>query len=105
MPVPETKPAEGITPPATTTIQEITVDGYTFNVDTDLIDDVEVLDTIDAIENRKQLKEIITFLEYLMGVDGYAKLKAYFVAKDGKLRLSKLFTVYQSIFEKFDPKG
>lgn len=102
---PEQKQAEGITPPVASTIQDVTVDGYTFQIDTDRIDDVEILDTIDAIENQKKLKEIITFLEYLVGVDGYAKLKEYFVVKDGKFKLSKLFQVYQSIFEKFDPKG
>lgn len=99
------KQAEGVTPPVKSTIQQIDVDGYSFEIDTDRIDDVEVLDTIDAIENQKKLKEIITFLEFLIGPDGYRRLKDYFVKKDGKFKLSKLFEVYQAIFEKFDPKG
>ena len=102
--VPEQKP-EGITPPAKDTIIDITVEDYAFKVDTDRIDDVEVLDTIDAIENQKKLKEIITFLQYLIGAEGYDKMKAYFIKKDGKFKLSTLFKVYQGIFEKFDPKG
>lgn len=97
--------ATGVAPPAKSTIQQIEVDGYKFEIDTDRIDDVEILDTIDAIENQKKLKEIITFLEFLIGVDGYRSLKEYFVKKDGKFKLSKLFEVYQAIFEKFDPKG
>lgn len=100
-----TTPAEGVTPPVKSTLQPIELDGYSFVIDTERIDDVEILDTIDAIENQKKLKEIITFLEFLIGVDGYAKLKAYYVEKDGKFKLSKLFEVYQAIFEKFDPKG
>lgn len=100
-----TTPTEGVTPPEKNTIQEVTIDGYSFSVDTDRIDDVEILDTIDAIENQKKLKEIITFLQYLIGVDGYTSLKDYFVNKDGRFKLSKLFSVYQAIFEKFDPKG
>lgn len=101
----QTTPAEGVTPVAKSTIQKVEVDGYAFDIDTDRIDDVEILDTIDAIENQKKLKEIITFLEFLIGKEGYASLKAYFVEKDGKFKLSKLFEVYQAIFEKFDPKG
>lgn len=99
------KKAEGVKQPVKSTIQQIEVDGYKFEIDTDRIDDVEVLDTIDAIENQKQLKEIITFLEFLIGAEGYRRLKAYFVEKDGKFKLSKLFEVYTAIFEKFDPKG
>jgi nicotinic acid mononucleotide adenylyltransferase len=101
----QTTPAEGVTEPAKSTIQEVNIDGYSFKIDTDRIDDVEILDTIDAIENQKKLKEIITFLEFLIGKDGYNSLKDYFVKKDGKFKLSKLFEVYQAIFEKFDPKG
>lgn len=96
---------DGITPPAVSTIKNVTVDGYSFEIDTDRIDDVEILDTIDAIENQKQLKEIITFLKYLVGDEGYEALKAYFVEKDGKFKLSKLFSVYEAIFKEFDPKG
>lgn len=102
---PRTTPADGVTPPVKSTLQQIELDGYSFEIDTDRIDDVEILDTIDAIENQKKLKEIITFLEFLIGKDGYTKLKEYFVQKDGKFKLSKLFEVYQAIFEKFDPKG
>lgn len=98
-------PKETKAPAAPSTIKELTVDGYTFTIDTDRIDDVEILDTVDAIENQKQLKEIITFLKFLVGDDGYEALKAYFVEKDGKFKLSKLFEVYTAIFENFDPKG
>jgi hypothetical protein len=99
------EPAKGVPEPKESTIKSATVGGYEFTFDTDKIDDVEILDTIDAIENQKKLKEIITFLQYLIGADGYEKLKAYFVNKDGKFKLSKLFEVYQAIFEQFDPKG
>jgi len=100
------KPEEAtIAPPVTSTIQQVMVDDYSFEIDTERIDDVDILDTIDAIENQKKLKEIITFLEYLLGKDGYVNLKEHFVKKDGKFKLSKLFEVYQAIFEKFDPKG
>lgn len=86
-------------------IKDITCDGYTFQVDTDLIDDVDNVDLVDKIENEQNLKAIVEFLQKLLGNDGYEKLKAYFTAKDGRLKLSKLGELYQAIFEQFDPKG
>jgi hypothetical protein len=85
-------------------IKDIEYDGYKFKINTDLIDDVEVVDLIDKIENQQNLKAIVDFLQYLVGNDGYEKMKAYFVKKDGRFRLSKLSAIYQAIFENFDPK-
>lgn len=85
-------------------IKDIEYDGYKFKVNTDLIDDVEVVDLIDKIENQQNMKAIVDFLKYLVGDEGYEKMKAYFVKKDGRFRLSKLSAIYQSIFENFDPK-
>jgi hypothetical protein len=97
--------AAGVIPPPQTTIKEVTYDGYTFTVDTDMLDDVDILPILDAIENQNRLSEIVTFMNYLVGADEYAKLKAYFVKKDGRFKLSKLAEVYQAIFDNFDPKG
>ena len=86
-------------------IKDITYDGYTFKVDTELLDDVELLEMIDAIENREQPALIITLLKDLIGEDGYKDMKDYFVKKDGRFRMTKLSGIYQAIFEDFDPKG
>jgi hypothetical protein len=98
-------PRPGIVPPAADTIKTITVDGYSFKVDTERIDDVDVLDIIDDIESKQHMKSVITLLVYLLGQDGYDQLKNYFVEKYGHLKISKLGDLYTAIFEQFDPKG
>lgn len=84
---------------------DVEVDGYKFQVDHAILDDVEILDMIDEIETQSRTKTIITFLEYILGKDGYAKMKAYYVKVDGRFTLTKLGRVYTAIFENFDPKG
>lgn len=86
-------------------IKTVTFDGYKFDVNTDLMDDVEVVDLVDKIENNKNLKAIVEFLHYLIGDDGYASMKNYFVKKDGRFKLTTLSKIYIAIFENFDPKG
>lgn len=90
---------------AKSSVKDVTVDGYTFQIDTDVIDDVDNVDLVDKIENERNLKAIVEFLQKLLGQDGYDKLRAYYVEKDGKFKLSKLGEIYQAIFEQFDPKG
>jgi hypothetical protein len=86
-------------------IRQITFEGYSFEVNLDVVDDVENVELIDKIENQQNVKAIVDFLERLLGKDGYEKLKAHMVAKDGRFRLSKLGDIYTAIFEQFDPKG
>jgi hypothetical protein len=99
-----------------TSIKEIEVEGYKFNVDTDMLDDVDTLEFLERIENKGQVAAILPLLVHIMGEKGYADLKAFFVAKDGaehadvkdyrpRMRMPKLQTVYIAILEKFDPKG
>jgi hypothetical protein len=84
---------------------EIDYEGYKFTVDTDLLDNVEIVDLIERIEGGKSLKAVVEFLYYLIGKDGYEKMQAYFVEKEGRFKLTRLSRVYYAIFEKFDPKG
>ena len=83
---------------------DIEFDGYSFTVDSALLDDVEIVDLIERIEEKKSLKATVEFLHYLVGKDGYDKMKAFFVERDGRFKLTKLTRVYYAIFEKFDPK-
>lgn len=106
------------------TISEVTVDGYTFKVDTDLMDDVEAFEYIDRIENKGQVAAIVPLLTFMIGTPAYADMKAYFSKKDaedhaaelkeagepadntykGRFRMKKLQEVYLAIIEKFNPK-
>lgn len=83
---------------------DIEFDGYKFTVDSALLDDVEIVDLIERIEAGKSLKATVEFLWYLIGKDGYEDMKAFFVKRDGRFKLTKLTRVYYAIFEKFDPK-
>lgn len=102
--VPADQPPAPVEPPKNE-IKSVTYDGYTFKVNFDLIDDVENVELIDKIENQKNLKAIVDFLVSIVGAAEYEKLKAYFVKKDGRFKLSKLGELYEAIFAEFDPKG
>lgn len=84
---------------------DVEFDGYKFQADSALLDDVEIVDLIERIESGKSLKAVVEFLTYLIGKDGYEKMKQFFVERDGRFKLTKLSRVYYAIFEKFDPKG
>lgn len=85
-------------------IKNIEIEGYKFQVDTDLLDDVEAFEYVNAIENENKMSAIVPLLKYLVGDTGYEKMKAHFVKKHGKFRITKLAKVYQSIVDQFDPK-
>lgn len=98
------------------TIQEIDVKGYKFNVDTDLIDDVDTLEFIERIESKGQTAVVLPLLNHIMGAEEFEKLKAHFVAADAeahkgkegykpRMRIEVLSDVYLAIIDKFDPKG
>lgn len=107
--VPETNPVD---PPARagaddkpkTDIKEVTVDGYKFTFDAEKIDDVEVIEMAAQIEEGQTAK-IIQFVKFLIGDKGYEDMKAYFVAKDGRFKLTTLMRVFEAIFQNFNPKG
>jgi len=101
---PETTQPEP-TAPVSETIKDLEIDGYKFQVDTDLLDDVEAFEHIDRIENKNQVAAIVPLLHFLIGKDGYQAMKAHFTKLDGKFRITKLSKVYQVIIENFDPKG
>lgn len=86
-------------------IKDVEYDGYKFKIDEELLDDVELLEMIDGIENEEKPALIITLLKRLIGDDGYAAMKEYFVKKDGRFKMSALGEIYRVIFEDFDPKG
>lgn len=101
---------------AQSTVKEIEVRGYKFTVDTDLLDDVDSLEYIERIESRGQTAVVLPLLKHIMGNDEFEKLKAHFIAEDGKahegkegykarMRIEVLSDTYLAIIDKFDPKG
>lgn len=83
---------------------EITVDDYTFKANIDLLDDVDTLEMLDDVQAGK-VGEMIKLIKLVVGEDGYDQMKAHFVAKDGRMRIAKMNSAFEAIFEKFDPKG
>lgn len=101
---------------AQSTVKEIEVKGYKFNVDTDLIDDVDTLEYIERIESKGEASAVLPLLKHIMGSAEFEKLKAHFVKLDGdehkdvadykpRMRMQMLNDTYLAIIEKFDPKG
>lgn len=98
------------------TVKEIEVKGYKFQVDTDLLDDVDSLEFIERIEHKGQTAVVLPLLKHIMGSEEFEKLKAHFIAADGeehkgkegykpRMRIEVLSDTYLAIIEKFDPKG
>lgn len=96
-------------------VKELELDGIKFTVDTDLLDNVEAFEHIDRIENKGQVAAIVPLLLFLIGEEGYNKIKADFTAADakehegepdykGRFRVTKLSKVYEVIIENFNPK-
>lgn len=85
-------------------VRDVEFDGYKFKVNDEALDDVEVLEMVDAIENENRTGVIISLLRNIVGEDGYKNMKAYFVKKDGRFKMSTLMKVYEAIFAGFDPK-
>lgn len=85
-------------------LKELEAEGYKFTVNTDLLDDVEAFEHIDRIENKNQVTAIVPLMEFLIGKEGFEKMKAHFVEKEGRFRVTKLTKVYQVIIDNFDPK-
>ncbi len=83
---------------------EITVDDYTFKANIDLLDDVDTIEKLDDVQAGKG-GEMIKLIKLVVGEDGYDQMKAHFVAKDGRMRIAKMNSAFEAIFEKFDPKG
>lgn len=100
---------------AKSSLKEVEIEGYKFNVDTDLLDDVEAFEYIDRIENKGQVAGIVPLIKFLIGDKGYEAMKLHFAKIDaeahkdqegykGRFRVSKLNDVYLAIIQKFDPK-
>lgn len=83
-------------------IKHVEFEGFEFDVDMDNFDDVEFFTLSD--EATTNISKLIPITKLVLGEDGYERLKAYFVKKDGKLGMNKLSLIYAKILEIEDPK-
>lgn len=98
------------------TIKHLAVEGYEFDCDTDLMDDVTALDLIHQIEDKNRISAVVPLLHFMIGDEEYDKLAAFFIKKDAeehkdikgyrpRFRASMLSKIYRVIVDNFDPKG
>ena len=83
-------------------IKHLEYEGYKFDVDLDAMDDVEFLTLADEAMVRGGA--FIDIAKLVFGKDGYEKLKAYFVKKDGKLKVSTLKAIFDIVLAAESPK-
>lgn len=85
------------------TIKHVEFEGYKFDIDMDVFDDVEFFKLADDLDKGDSSKLIDIFVMAL-GQSGYDKLAAYFKKRDGRLRMSTLQKLTNVIFGLADPK-
>lgn len=103
---PKTQATQTETPQITlpTDVRDFEFEGYKFKVDVNLIDDVDAFEIIDRIENKGQFAAIVPLFRFLVGNDGYDKMRAYFVKKDGKFKATTLINIYKLVLGNLGPK-
>lgn len=84
-------------------LTKITIEDYSFEIDPDIIDDVEILEQLETTQNGGSV-QLIAMTKKLIGKEEYDKIKAHFMEKHGKMRISTLSLIFTKIFESFDPK-
>lgn len=116
MPTDQPKEEKPVEEPAGSGIKKVEIEGFKFEVDVDLLDDVEAFEYIDKIENKGQAAAIVPLLTFLIDSETYRNMKAHFTQQDAeehkdqpgykaRFRMEKLAEVYKAILEQFDPKG
>jgi len=102
------------------TIKTLELDGYQFEVDTDLLDDVDAFALINKIENQNQITAVVPLMLFLVGQEEWNKMRQHFIDLDAeenkdrklsngkaykpRMRTKKLGEIYQTIIKNFDPK-
>lgn len=77
-------------------------DGLEIEVNGDFMDDVETLEVMDRMSTAPEA--IIPFVKKIFGEDNYQTVKAYYVKKNGYMRISDLNDVVNTVAAAF-PKA
>ena len=81
--------------------KHIDFEGFKFDIDMDIFDDVKFYELADTIEAKPSNN--IDILKMGLG-DKYADFEAFFTKKDGRLKMSKVMQLVAVIFETAGPK-
>lgn len=86
--------------------KEITIcDGLAVTIDTDILDDVELLERVDDLMNEDDTPAIVRFTKFILGDDQFKTVKKFYVDKGGRMRIDDLTAVVSAIFEQISPKA
>jgi len=77
-------------------------DGLEIEVNGDFMDDVETLEVMDRMTTAPEA--IIPFVKKIFGEDNYQTVKAYYVKKNGRMRITDLNDVVNTVAAAF-PKA
>lgn len=77
-------------------------DGLEIEVNGDFMDDVETLEVMDRMTTAPEA--IIPFVKKIFGEDNYQVVKAHYVKKNGRMRISDLNDVVNTVAAAF-PKA
>ena len=81
----------------------IEYEGFSFELDPDVFDDVRFFEIADELETKPILN--IELAKMGMGEKAYAKFEEYFKKKDGgKLKMSRIMNIVVKFFEEAGPK-
>lgn len=80
----------------------IEIDGVKFEVEEDIMEDVGILEIWSEIETNPAA--ILKLVKLVLGEDGYEKIKAHFVEKNGRMKISDVGVVVDQIAKAF-PKA
>ena len=76
-------------------------EGYKFDVDLDLFDDVEFFELADGVEEKQS--NLIEILKLVLK-DKYSDMADYFKKKDGRFKMSTASEILDKILNVPDPK-
>ena len=76
-------------------------EGYKFDVDLDLFDDVEFFELADGVEQKQS--NLIEILKLVLK-DKYSDMADYFKKKDGRFKMSTASAILDKILSVPDPK-
>lgn len=84
---------------------KVKVDGFSFEFFKDVADDVEILDLLDKMGQGNPI-EMRNLIIYVLGEKKYQAMKNHFVKKNGKMRITDLERVLETMFspENLNPK-
>lgn len=86
-----------------TTIKHLAFDGFEYDFDPSVVDDMEFLEFTEKIENG-EIQYYPKLVIKMIGEDSYVRAKEHFTKKYGKFSVTKCGELFNQSIAKADPK-